>query len=139
MGLFGTRSPRNDPAQVRTADLCDPLPETDVQERKQVCVWGGTPALPNEAQLRQSVQTSSQLFPLGPPGVRELAGGRPRTGGAVGPRSCPLRGGAAGPYLVPAVPRARQGAVAGAQRPVREVPGQLVQGGRGAVLATRER
>lgn len=52
------------------------------------------------------------------------AGGRPQPGPPPG-------GGAAGPYLVPAVPRARQGAIAGALRPIREVPSQLVQDGRG--------
>lgn len=38
------------------------------------------------------------------------------------------------PYLVSAVPGARQRAVARARRPVREVPRQLVQDGRGVVL-----
>lgn len=59
-------------------------------------------------------------------------GGCGAGGAAVPPGSSP-GGGAAGPYLVPAVPSARQGAVAGAQRPVREVPGQLVQSDQGGV------
>lgn len=41
------------------------------------------------------------------------------------------------PYLVSAVPGARQRAVARARRPVREVPRQLVQDGRGIVLGAR--
>lgn len=132
-GLFWSERPRSDPA-----DLCDPLPLTDAQERKS----GGTPTLPNEGQLIKSMCANIRsALPTG--NARCLSetwqeGGR-GAGGAAAPRLSPPGGGAAGPYLVPAVPRARQGAVAGARSPVREVPGQLLQGGRGGVPGAPER
>lgn len=59
--MFGTKRLRNDPAEVRTADLCAPLPVTDAQERKA----GVAPLF--QMRAGQRVETSRQLFPLGQP------------------------------------------------------------------------